>query len=354
MLLSILLLSCFNIQILFADPTIIFQSGESGYNCVRIPSLFTTAKGTLLAFGEGRKYSCADATEKDIIYKRSTDNGQTWSELKILCQGNLTDDGYNRVGNFAPVQLKYNQRILVPFTRNDIIIMQSFSDDDGLTFSPAQVIPNVTQPDWKIVALGPPSGILLQSNRILIPANRPMNSSLSGFYSLGYVMLNDHDGQIDKWYLGGEYSLDGFFPNEAQAVELLPKANSIFINARSLKTVRIGAYSNDGGLTFNKVNVLKTLVQPPYGCEGSTIYHPNSGRLFYTGLANTTVRTNLSLYISNDESENWTYTRSIWPGPSAYSSMATLNDQSVAVLFEGGNQTSVDFIMYSVICNATQ
>ncbi len=31
----------------------------------------------------------------------------------------------------------------------------------------------------------------------------------------------------------GEYSLENYFPSESQAVELLPKTNSIFINARS-------------------------------------------------------------------------------------------------------------------------
>ena len=83
-------------------------------------------------------------------------------------------------------------------------------------------------------------------------------------------------GQIDKWVLGGNFSLGDYHPNECQAVELLPNANSLFINARSLDKVRIGAYSNDGGVTFNKVTVLDTLVQPEGGCEGSTMYHENT------------------------------------------------------------------------------
>jgi Neuraminidase (sialidase) len=35
-------------------------------------------RGTLLAFDEVRMYTCADNTAKDIVYKRSVDNGKTW------------------------------------------------------------------------------------------------------------------------------------------------------------------------------------------------------------------------------------------------------------------------------------
>ncbi len=169
-------------------------------------------------------------------------------------------------------------------------------------------------------------------------------------------MLNDFNGQVDKWYLGGEYSLDNYSPNEAQAVELLPNANSIFINARSYNTKRIGAYSNDGGITFNKIIVLKTLIQPLYGCEGSTLYHQNTRQLFYTGLAETsTTRTNLSLHVSTDNGENWTYIKTICPGSSSYSSMTTLNDQSIGLLYEkGSTMGAIDSLTFTIIYNETK
>jgi hypothetical protein len=58
---------------------------------------------------------------------------------------------------------------------------------------------------------------------------------------------NSWVGKIDKWYLGGEISFDNYYLNECQPVELLPNTNSIFLNARSYSTVRIVAYSSDGG-----------------------------------------------------------------------------------------------------------
>ena len=156
--------------------------------------------------------------------------------------------------------------------------------------------------------------------------------------------------------MGGEYNLEDFFPNEGQAIELLPTENFIFINARSYGTKRIGAYSADGEITFNRVNLLKTLIQPLHGCEGSTIYHPNSRKIFYSGLAETsTTRSNLSLHISNDNGENWVFIKSICPGPSGYSSLAIANEQCVAVLYEKGKtMDSPDSLTFTLVYNLTE
>ena len=351
MLSFIVFLLCLSIQSSYQNNTIVFQSGESGYSCIRIPALLTTSKGTLIAFGEARLFSCADGTQIDIAYKRSTDNGKTWSELKILVRGNETGDAYTHAGNFAPVQLRYNQRILVPFTKNNQFPMQSYSDDDGLTFSKPEFIPNITKSEWKWFALGPPGGLLLQSNRIVIPGDF---SLADGHLSSSFVMLNDHNGQVDKWYLGGEMSLGDYHPNECQAVEL-SKPNSVFVNSRTNENVRVGSYSDDGGLTFTKIQVLKTLTQPKSGCEGSTLYHSSTRHLFYSGLAvNGTVRTNLTLYASEDEGENWSFIKTIYPGPSAYSSLATLNDQSVGILFEAGPNNPYQTLLFTIVYNGTE
>ncbi|CAF1444302.1 unnamed protein product [Rotaria magnacalcarata] len=168
-----------------------------------------------------------------------------------------------------------------------------------------------------MVALGPSSGLVLQSNSILIPGDYSTVENIqAGSFSVGFVMLNDFDGQV---------------------VELLPRTNSVFVNARSYGTKRIGAYSDDGRITFKKIVLLNTLVQPVHGCEGSTNYNQKTNQLFYSGLTETsTIRTNLLLHISTDNGESWFYVKSICSGPSAYSSLTLMHNQSIGVLYEKG------------------
>ena len=40
----------------------VYQAGENGYSCFRIPDLLVTSSGAVLAFAEARKLSCADNT----------------------------------------------------------------------------------------------------------------------------------------------------------------------------------------------------------------------------------------------------------------------------------------------------
>lgn len=68
--------------------TTVFKSGEEGYACFRIPAIIQTGSGALLAFAEGRKLSCADHGWNDLVSKKSTDQGNTWSSLKVCFDSN--------------------------------------------------------------------------------------------------------------------------------------------------------------------------------------------------------------------------------------------------------------------------
>ena len=74
-----------------ADPIFsieVFKAGELGYSCFRIPSLLFTSKGTLLAFAEGRGLRSNVCTKQykdvQIVLKRSSDFGHTWSNLSVV------------------------------------------------------------------------------------------------------------------------------------------------------------------------------------------------------------------------------------------------------------------------------
>jgi sialidase-1 len=66
----------------------VFASATNGYFAYRIPAIETAPDGSLLAFAEARKYNLDDPgfgkQDIDLVLRRSTDNGQTWSPLVVI------------------------------------------------------------------------------------------------------------------------------------------------------------------------------------------------------------------------------------------------------------------------------
>ena len=92
-------------------PVVLWQK-DVQYPEIRIPSLIVTPKGTVLAFAEGRE-GRSDAGNIDLVMKRSTDNGKTWKEQKIVW-----DDAGNTCGNPCPVVDQSTGRIILFMTWN--------------------------------------------------------------------------------------------------------------------------------------------------------------------------------------------------------------------------------------------
>ena len=66
--------------------TDLFKVGDHGYNLYHIPGIAVTAKGTILAWCEARKNAGHDWDDIDILLRRSTDDGKTWSEAKKIVE----------------------------------------------------------------------------------------------------------------------------------------------------------------------------------------------------------------------------------------------------------------------------
>ena len=63
-----------------SDPVDVYVSGEGGYHTYRIPAIIRCTDGSLLAFAEGRKDGQGDSGNIDLLQRRSTDGGVTWSD----------------------------------------------------------------------------------------------------------------------------------------------------------------------------------------------------------------------------------------------------------------------------------
>eukprot|EP01084_Bolivina_argentea_P077306 140194_1 len=231
----------------------VFQGGKEGYACYRIPSIMMTTNNTLIAFAEGRKYNCGDHGYVDIVYKRSMDNGKTWSGVTLLYSNSTSQSNYNTIGNPSPVQDKSNNKLWILFCKNNKQIYSSYSIDDGQTFAlPPKPLTEINNAQWNWVATGPPSGIQLSNGRLVVAIDWSIPSMYS---SKGYIVYSDDGG--NTWKLSEPFGTDSYWPNESQAVQL--KNGSVFINSRTGKNesyYRLGSLSNDNGETFVETNYI--------------------------------------------------------------------------------------------------
>lgn len=353
------------------SPAALFTAGESGYSSYRIPSLIATKKGTLLAFCEGRKDGVSDAGNIDIVLRRSTDNGKTWSAQKVVW-----DDGANTCGNPCPVVDEETGTIWLLLTHNrgddhesDIIkktakgtrtVWISKSDDDGLTWSdPADITATTKKPEWGWYATGPGVGIQVKhgprKGRLVVPCDfsydDPAGKVRGGPYEYGaHAIYSDDHGKT--WRIGGLITPKS---NECQVVELADGNGTLLMNIRSYfgRGFRTHSVSYDGGESWTQPVDAPELVEPV--CQAAILRHSwadaksPSGILLFLNPASTGKRHNMTLRASYDDGKTWPVIKTLYAGPSAYSSLAVLAGKNIGVLYEAGEKNPYETIRFEII-----
>ena len=123
--------------------TPLWTAGQDGYHSYRIPALLATPSGTLLAFCEGRRNNRRDHGDIDLIMKRSTDGGESWSSHSIVHEEGGSAE--ITIGNPCPVVDQDTGTIWMPLCRNNKQVLITKSKDDGVTWSaPVDITENVT------------------------------------------------------------------------------------------------------------------------------------------------------------------------------------------------------------------
>jgi sialidase-1 len=340
--------------------TDVFVSGKDGYHTYRIPAIVVTTNRTVLAFCEGRKNSRSDTGKIDLLLKRSTDGGKTWSP-----QQSVRSDSENVCGNPAPVVdettgvvwllMTWNlgadgEREIGNGTSKDTRrVFVTHSSDDGVTWAkPQEITASVKKPDWRWYATGPANGIQLtrrsHKGRLVIPCNHTELNGSGQSISRAHVIYSDDHGAT--WQLGGS---EDELTNESTVVERAD--GSLLHNMRSYhkKNRRAMATSSDGGASWSRVKLDQALIEPV--CQGSILRYswPENGglsRILFSNPASTR-RENLTIRISYDEGATWAVTKVLHAGPAAYSCLTVLPDKSIGCLFESGDKSA-----YEKICLA--
>ena len=353
------------------DATVPFRAGREGYASYRIPAVVATAKGTLLAFCEGRVKSASDYGHIDIVLKRSTDGGLTWRPLKVAA-----DNGVQLAGNPAPVVLDTG-RILLVHVRSAASASEDsllrgkvkdadgrrvwvrHSDDDGVTWSsPREITGQVKKAGWRWYATTPGHAIQLSTGRVVVPANHtlpPTGTDLGNEakYNSGHCLLSDDRGET--WSIGYvDENTDGYINvNETTAAEL--PDGRVYFNTRNdtgssrppslCPGNRADAHSQDGGRT------LHTRFRPQAGldgpvCEGSLLQLRDPDVLLFSGPAYPSARALMTIRASVDGGRTWRPVHTVDGLPAAYSDLVRIDGPTVGLLYETGDFGAYERIVF--------
>jgi sialidase-1 len=307
-----------------------------------------TQRETLLAFCEGRKNGRGDAGDIDLVLRRSSDAGKTWSKLQLVHEEG--GDQAITIGNPAPIVDQKTGFIWLTLTRNNDEVLVTHSEDDGLTWSPPRKITgDVKAKNWNWYATGPGNGIQLTRGkhvgRLVIPCDHRV-AGADDWKKSGHshVIYSDDHGRT--WKRGDPTPSNGM--NECAVVERAD--GTLLLNMRSYRGrgCRAVATSADGGQTWSESTDDEALIEPV--CQASMIRYSWPGekeksRMLFLNPASKQ-RNTLTIRLSEDEGRSWPVSKLLYAGSSAYSSIIALPDGQIGVLMERDDYKQISFTQF--------
>ncbi|MDA0207436.1 MAG: sialidase family protein [Acidobacteria bacterium] len=320
----------------------LFQAKEAGYHCYRIPALLVTKPGTVLAFAEARKNNCNDHGDVDLMLKRSSDGGRTWSEQQLVADGDA-----QTIGNPCPVQDRETGTIWLPVSRDNKRVLLMHSDDDGRSWSkPVDITEQAVNPKWHWVGTGPGHGIQLKSGRLLVPCWADATPKI-GEIQMSFAFFSDDHGKT--WQCGEP--LDANTSDECEAVELTDGV--VYMNARSRQNQRKRAISvsQNGGKSWLPVTFDDRLPEP--SCQGTVtrmtdMSHSDKNRVLLATASNPNARTHMKVFLSYDECRSWPVSKLVHEGSSAYCDLAVTSSGEGLLLYEAENYTQLRLTRFNL------
>lgn len=353
-------------QVFLANHEAVPGGGGQLYAGFRIPAIVRTGNGTLLAFAEGRVDGLCDYNNIDLVMKRSTDGGATWSPLV-----RVVDAGPNKAGQ--PVPIVDGTRVVLSVTIEELDpatcrsnkccdrdttvperVLIVTSDDDGATWSaPHDVSATTRLSSWRSILFGPGHGIRLDHGpNAGALAFAGIHNRASDNKTGGHLLVSSDHGET--WRIEADETESPVRFGECSLAErpdgsLLSNArvNANVTDAERQAGMRVVA---DFSPTFTYTSA------PPWGrttqfrgpaVEGSLLARDGSSRLgderrllfsFPAGEHGdfSGQRHDLRVYTSRDEGASWGPGRRLVGPWAAYSDLVALDGSSVGVLHEAG------------------
>ena len=324
----------------------LYAPGDYGSRNWRIPALCTLEDGTLLAVNDKRKHNEGDLPQDiDIVCRRSTDGGRTWTPPETIVEGMGIKKGF---GDPALVVCE-NGEVVLAFVGGNGVFASTEEDpistyvcrssDGGRTWSLPE---DITWILWGSCAVNPAcrsyrgsfcasgNGLRLRRGahrgRILFAAAMRRNDAWALDNFVLYSDDNGHSWQVsEKAFAGGD---------EAKLIEL--------VDGRVLMSVRQNGarghtVSADGGVTWSPQGFWPEMTTN--ACNGDMLRlcatdEGGQQNVILHSIPNSMEREDVSVFVSHDEGRTWHSPVRLCQGPSVYSSLTLLTDGTIGCFVE--------------------
>lgn len=319
----------------------LYAPGDYGSRNWRIPALRALPDGSLLAVNDKRKFHEGDLPgDIDIVARRSTDNGRSWSEPVDIATGQGYKKGF---GDPALAVTLDGTTVLCVFVGGNGLWAStpedpqrsylSRSTDGGRSWSaPEDITPFLWGPEapnpvcraYTYSFFGSGNGLTLtrgkHAGRILFAAAMGPAKNLNN-----HAVYSDDNGR--SWHVSQLAFAGG---DEAKIVELA--------DGRLLMSVRRSgqrgfSISEDDGETWTEQGSWPEI--DVNACNGDLIRYPaREGTLLLHSVPDHRSRRNVTVFMSRDEGKSWPEKRVLCPYESVYSSLTVLPDGTIGIYIE--------------------
>ncbi|WP_232228822.1 sialidase family protein [Salegentibacter sp. T436] len=314
--------------------------------CYRIPSLITAPNGDLIAAIDERVPSCADlrgSKDINIVQRRSTDNGKTWSEIETVVdfpEGESASDPSMIVDEETDEIFMFYNFMDLDNEANIYYLHVVSSKDNGKTWTePRDITAEIAKDEWhkdfKFITSG--RGTQTSSGRLL----HTLVNLDNGLHLFG---SDDHG---ESWFLIDTPIQPA---DESKVIELADGRYMINARVNTGEGHRYVHISDDKGESWETRPETK-LTDP--GNNASIIRYTREDKnekdiLLFSNSNDAEKRKNLSVRISYDEGETWSEGKTIYPGSAAYSDLTVLENGDIGVFFEADGYSRNLFTSFSL------
>ena len=348
----------------FDQQNFVFKPTTDGSKYYRIPAMLLDKDGNIVVAADKRYTSNSDLGNHriDVVVKRSTDGGRTWTNPVTVAEGDGSTEAKYGYGDPALVRTLSGKIICLMaagskgFGQGQNHVGMVTSTDGGQTWT--QVVDITTRSgkwtnnpgtnDFFVTSgkgLCTDDGVLM----FLIDADRSSEKN--------YLLYSTDDGE--SWTIDGNLvygAANGAASNEAKLEQMNDGSLLASVRQKDDRGWNTATYTKNanGTVTFNWGKQYRTSDISGASCNADILYYSRTTKgakrdILLHSYINSSDRQSLQLAMSVDGGKSWHDVYNIQPNGSCYSTMQKLNDGTLAIFIEdesysAGNGYAINFI----------